>query len=311
MTALTVSAKGNTSRQRASRLFARAFLAGAVLLTTESTQAQNLFASDYDNGNIYSFTLGGQQSTFASGLVHPTALAFNSGGNLFVAASDPGSIIKFTPDGQRSTFAAGLSNPQGLAFDHAGNLYESDWGSGSVYKFTPAGVKSTFASGLVAPAGLAFNVAGDLFVAEQNGLMAGGNVITKITPDGSRSVFASTLGYGLAFDSAGALFETESVSGAINKFTAGGVKSPFAAGMRYPWGLAINQNDELFVSDLAQWKIYKLAPDGSQSLFASGAGYGFDGLAIQPVPEPSVLGLMGIGFIAFLACRKRRRNLAR
>jgi sugar lactone lactonase YvrE len=273
--------------------------AGGALLVASSVHAENLFASDYDNGNIYVFTPDGNQNTFASGLVHPTALTFNSVGDLFVADSGPGIIYKFTPNGVRSTFATGLSNPQGLAFDSSGNLYEADWNSGNVYRFTSAGVESTFASGLVAPTGLAFSGAGDLFVMEQNGLKEGGNEITKITPEGVKSVYASTLGYGLAFDSAGNLYEAEWVSGNINKFTPDGSRSTFASGIRFPWGLAINSNDELFVSDMAMWQIYKFSPDGIQSTFASGSGYGFDGLAFQPVPEPSILGMIGVGVITF------------
>jgi glucose/arabinose dehydrogenase len=177
-------------------------------------------------------------------------------------------------------------------------LYEADWSSGAINRFTPAGVKSTFASGLVAPSGLAFNSGGDLFVAEQNGGNLGGNEITRITPGGVKSVFASTLGYGLAFNSAGNLFEAEWGSGSINEFSPDGVRSTFASGLRFPWGLAVNSADELFVSDSATWQIYKFLPDGTQSIFAAGSGYGFDGLAFQPVPEPSIFGLMCIAVIA-------------
>jgi hypothetical protein len=136
--------------------------------------------------------------------------------------------------------------------------------------------------------------------------MSGGNQITRITPGGVKSVYASTLGYGLAFDSGGNLFETEMVSGNINRFTPGEVKSTFASGLSYPWGLAINKDDELFVSDLAKWQIYKFSPAGVQSTFASGSGYGFDGLAFQPVPEPSALGLLAVGVLALLVCRRRK-----
>ncbi|MGH7993880.1 MAG: PEP-CTERM sorting domain-containing protein, partial [Limisphaerales bacterium] len=38
----------------------------------------NLFEGDFTSGNIYEFTPGGVQSTFASGLNGPTHLAFQS-----------------------------------------------------------------------------------------------------------------------------------------------------------------------------------------------------------------------------------------
>ena len=56
------------------------------------------------------------QSTFASGLIWPAELAFDSAGDLFEADGGSGNIYEFTPDGAQSTFASGLDNPVGLAF---------------------------------------------------------------------------------------------------------------------------------------------------------------------------------------------------
>ena len=113
----------------------------------------DLFESDFGSGNIYEFTPGGTRSTFASGLISPQGLAFDSAGNLFEADGGSGNIYKFTPGGTRSTFASGLF-PAGLAFNSAGNLFEAD--STNIYEFTPDGTRSTFASGLNLPNFLAF-----------------------------------------------------------------------------------------------------------------------------------------------------------
>ena len=86
--------------------------------------------------------------------------------NLFVADYGSGNIYEFTPGGVQSTFASGLSDPDGLAFNSAGICLRRIIGSGNIYEFTPGGAQSTFASGLNDPFGLAFNSAGDLFVAD-------------------------------------------------------------------------------------------------------------------------------------------------
>ncbi|HTQ49941.1 MAG TPA: hypothetical protein VMJ12_04460 [Candidatus Acidoferrales bacterium] len=83
---------------------------------------QNLFEGDYSN--IYEFTPGGVQTTFASGL-SPMGLAFNSAGVLFELDINS-NIYEFTPGGVQTTFASGL-NPIGLAFDRVGNLFVADW----------------------------------------------------------------------------------------------------------------------------------------------------------------------------------------
>lgn len=100
----------------------------------------------------------------------------------------------------------------------------------------------------------------------------GTNSITQFTPGGAQSTFVSGLNrpYGLAFNSAGALFETDSGSGNIYKFMPGGAQSIFASGIGFAAGLAFNSAGNLFVADAASGNIYEYTPDGIQSTFASG-----------------------------------------
>src|SRR5271169_5483505 len=92
-------------------------IAGILVSNLASiASAQNLFVSDDVANNIYQYTPGGVQSTFASGLNQPWGIAFNSAGNLFTADTGSGNIYEFTPGGVRSTFASGLANPSGVAF---------------------------------------------------------------------------------------------------------------------------------------------------------------------------------------------------
>jgi len=149
----------------------------------------------------------------------------------------------------------------------AQNLFVSDFSSGNIYEYTPDGVRSTFASGLRGPCGLAFNSEGDLFVV--NGLS---NYIIKITPSGTQSTFASGLStpYAAAIDSADNLFVSVSISGRTSR------------------------------------GIIKFTPDGVKSLFASGLGNQMIGLAFQPVPEPSALGLLAVGVFGIALLRRHR-----
>ena len=163
--------------------------AGAVMLIASSAQAQNLFESDGVSGNIYEFTPGGAQSTFASGLSSPYGIAFNSAGDMFVANGGNVNITEITPGGVESTFASVSHGAVGLAFNSAGDLFAAD--SGNIYEFTPGGARSTFASGLSEAMGLAFNSAGDLFAAD---CCIGTNYecnIYEYTPGGARSIFGS------------------------------------------------------------------------------------------------------------------------
>jgi hypothetical protein len=63
------------------------------------------------------------------------------------------------------------------------------------------------------------------------------------------------------------------------------------------------QAQNLFVSDISG-NIYNFTPGGARGTFASGLS-GPEGLAFQPVPEPSVLGLLAIGATALVVRRRR------
>jgi DNA-binding beta-propeller fold protein YncE len=286
-------------------------IALASLLSAALAQGQNLFVTSSAGGNpndhhIYEFTPDGTRSTFASSLASGEGLAFDSAGNLFESDWD-GNVFEFMPGRAQSTFASGLGHLYGMAFNNAGNLFVvAGWPSGTIYQFTPQGVRSTFASGLNGPYGLAFNSMGDLFVSDEYG-----GEIYKITPGGSRSTFASGLidPTGLAFDSAGNLLVSQGSptypngSGNITKFTPKGTSSTFASsGLgNLPYGLAFDSAGNLFV---ASAYIYKIAPDGTQSIFAGNLDSpGF--LAFQLVPEPSTWVMVGIGAVALFGIRRR------
>lgn len=226
----------------------------------------DLYEADFGSGTIYKFAPNGTASVFASGLVSPSALAFDASANLFVADFGTGSIYKFASDGSRITFASGLDGPFGLAFDAAGNLFEADR-SGAIFKFSRAGTKSTFASGLGRPAGLAFDPLGNLFEAD----FASGNIF-KFTGAGAKSTFASglTSPSAITIDKSGMLFGGDPRGGTVYSFTTEGVKSTYASGFLQPTGLAFDRATNLFVSDNAAGTISRIAPDGTKTVFATG-----------------------------------------
>ena len=117
----------------------------------------------------------------------------------------------------------------------------------------------------------------NLFVSD--GYSNSGNIY-KFTPDGVQSTFASGLSGlgGLAFDSAGNLFVSDStaglggsINGTIYKFTPDGVRTTFALGLSFPRALAFNRAGDLFVVDGGSNRILKFTPDGVRTTFASGS----------------------------------------
>jgi DNA-binding beta-propeller fold protein YncE len=111
--------------------------------------------------------------------------------------------------------------------------------------------------------------------------------------------------WGLAFNSAGDLFEADDGSHNINEFTPGGAESAFVTVRDGPLALAFDSAGNLFVGeDSSAGNIYVFTPSGFRSVFASGLDYP-EGLAFQPVPEPSALGLLAVGVLALFVRRHR------
>jgi glucose/arabinose dehydrogenase len=77
-------------------------------------------AGDPGNDTILKFTPNGMESAFATGLINPRGLAFDSSGNLFVAEANAipdGDILKFPGgEGAPTVFASGFGRPEFLTF---------------------------------------------------------------------------------------------------------------------------------------------------------------------------------------------------
>ncbi len=155
----------------------------------------DLYAADYDHGNIYKITPGGVSTTFASGLVNPFGLTFDTQGNLFVADNGANVIDKIDKYGNISVFAS-VARPTYMAFDVKKNLFVSSYGDYEIYKITPAQVKTAFAP-VASPDGLAFDSAGYLYAAQEGGSIG----IVKIATTGTETLFSTGIPepIGLAF----------------------------------------------------------------------------------------------------------------
>lgn len=167
-----------------------------------------------------------------------------------------------------SPFASGFSSPYGLAFDSSGNLYVANSAAGTISMITSLGVVSQYATGLSGPIGLAFDAEGNLYAAN-----SGNNTVSKIT-GGVVSTFASGFNKptGLAFDTSGNLYVANSNGGGvISMVTPGGAVSTYATvNSNSVNGLAFDNLDNLYIASYNNNSIIMVAPDGTQSTYATG-----------------------------------------
>ncbi|MEI8196822.1 MAG: PEP-CTERM sorting domain-containing protein [Phycisphaerae bacterium] len=112
---------------------------------------------------------------------------------------------------------------------------------------------------------------------------AAGDAILKIAPDGTTFDFATGLRRLM-----GLAFDRDgylyaAAGDAILKIAPDGTTNQFATGLyNLPWGLAIDSNNDLYVANCGDGTIVKIAPDGTTSQFATGL-FGPTGLAFDSI----------------------------
>ena len=241
--------------------------------------AGNVYVADSSNNTIRKITPAGVVTTLAG------------------LAGSSGSV-----DGTGS--AAQFYGPRGVAVDGASNVYVTDLGNRTIRKITPVGVVTTLA-GLAGssggadgtgngarfdhPEGVTVDSAGNVYVADTYNY-----TIREITPAGVVTTLAGLAksgGYadgtgsgarfdhpnGVAVDSAGNVYVTDTYNYTIRKITSAGVVTTLAgltgstgsadgagstARFYYPRGVAVDGAGNLYVADTQNNVIRKITPAG-------------------------------------------------
>jgi alpha-tubulin suppressor-like RCC1 family protein len=219
--------------------------------------------------NLQVFTLAGDGSTAI--LNSPTGVAVDSRGNAYVTDAANNRIRKITPEGIITTLAgsgvasfvngngtaATFNHPSGIAIDKNDNLFVADNLNHAIRKITQAGDVTTYAGigqpgytegpGSIArfngPTGIAIDTAGIVYVAD-----AGNQRIRKIATDGLVMFLAGDGNAGYS-----------DLPGRFAEFDT-------------PQGLAVDNNNIIYVADKNNHVIRSITQAGAVNTFAGGAG---------------------------------------
>jgi uncharacterized protein (TIGR03437 family) len=227
--------------------------------------------------------------------------------------------------------AAQLSAPDGIAVDSAGVVYYAERQANLIRRIDTRGIITTFASGdLNQPSGLALDAAGNLYVADTgNNLVrrvsAGGTFTTVAgtgaadsTGDGGTATLAALNGpEGIAFDTAGNLYIADTFNHRVRVVTRDGNIAAFAgtglpafsddgpavsAGLVLPTAIAADPAGNIYIADLGNSRIRKVANGNISTIVGAGGGVApLDGLSATSVrlAGPTGLAVDSTGTIYF------------
>jgi uncharacterized protein (TIGR03437 family) len=254
-------------------------LAGAILAAAQS-YAQPVYTISTVAGNgTHGFEGDGGQGTSAA-LNYPQDLALGADGNIYIADCFNQRIRRMSADGTITTVSgngnmgysgdggaatsATFRNPCAIALDSSGAIYVADADNHAVRKISGSNISSLAGNGssgfsgdnaaakdalLNVPLGMAIDSSGNLYFAD-----ALNNRIRKIAADGKVSTVAG---------------------GAAGYMGDGG--AAVEARLAAPRDVALDSGGNLYIADTFNHRIRKIAPDGTITTVAGGAGRGFQG----------------------------------
>ncbi len=242
--------------------------------------AAGIISTIAGTGPSYSYGGDGGAAT-AAALNVPWGVTVDATGNVYIADASNQRIRKINTTGIISTVAGGGSSglgdggqattamlhlPTGVALDAAGNIYIVDENDNRIRKVTSGGVITTFAGGWVGdggpattaalfhPAGVATDALGNVYIADANY-----SRVRKVSTSGIITTIAGT--------------GEQGYSGEGGQATA--------AELNYPYAVAVDGQGNVYIADVGNNRIRKVATNGVISTFAGTGvqGYGGDGNA--------------------------------
>jgi uncharacterized protein (TIGR03437 family) len=250
----------------------------------------------------------------------------DSGNNVVRKVSAGGAITTFAGNGKAgfggdggAATSAQLNGPQGLVVDSAGDVYIADTGNSRVREVSGGTINTVAGSGtpgysgdggaatgakLYSPVGLALDAKGNLYIADtnnsairkvSNGTIStvAGNGVQGYSGDGGPALSAQLNDpQGVAVDSAGNLYITDTLNYAIRQVSPNGNIATIAgngvagysgdggpasqAQLTYPTGIAVDSGGDVYFGD-AGAAVRKIYASGTISTIAGNGSIGYTG----------------------------------
>ena len=217
---------------------------------------------------------------FATGIDHPECIAFDREGSLW-AGGEAGQIYRISNDGKPQLVANMGGFCGGLAFSPRDELFVCNPSLGIV-RVKASGEFSVFATHagthqLICPNYGLFDASGNYYLTDSGQWKKNNGHLVRFRPDGQGEILAGPIDYanGLALSADERfLFLVESNTDSVLRFEikpngSVGAPEPYAAECgRFPDGLALDAEGNLYVCCYASDEIWRISPARQKTLFA-------------------------------------------
>lgn len=217
---------------------------------------------------------------FATGIDHPECIAFDKHGDLW-AGGEAGQIYRISSEGKATLVTNMGGFCGGLAFSPDDQLFVCNPSHGIV-RVKPSGEFSVFGSHandhkLICPNFGVFDSEGNYYVSDSGNWKKNNGSLVRFRQDGYGEILAGPMGYanGLALSAdEKLLYVVESNSDSVLRFEIRpdgtlGHREVYATECgRFPDGLALDAEGNLYVCCYASDEIWRIDPDRRKTLFA-------------------------------------------
>ena len=258
----------------------------------------NLYTANTSSNNVYKITPAGVLSTFATTGASPYAITIDRDGNLYTANNASNTVSKITPAGVSSILGTTGTGPSGITIDPQGNIYTTNNASNTVSKITSAGVSSILGSAGTSPDGIVIDSIGNIYVGSRGG--AGSFNITKITPGGVSSLYATMTQFGpsnITIDAADNIYAVTLNGGIVHKVTPGQVVSILGTTNTFPTDILLTPTNGSHIGTSTAYQreaclIATTTPWNITTAFQSSscAGYGTTVLSMSQPGDNATVG---------------------
>lgn len=231
---------------------------------------------------LFALSLNAQTVTdYVSVSGNPTGIAFDSLGTLFIGTESDYGIKKYPLGGSLTTLKSGMNGqPRQLSFDSSGNLWVACQSLGSIKKVDPlTGISVSY------PANYPFGIAEDpiykniFFTEESSGGVSSYNPSTSSI---NNFPYNFSKPRGIVYDKSGNMYIATASTNEVLKLTPMGVATTIIQNIPNPTYLALDSNNNLYISNDYKGQIYKYnlsQTNLTASLYVDNLGYS-NGLAI-------------------------------